>query len=134
VLKRQEYVERVLHNGQLCDLLSAETREFVSALATIISSGSEEQQKRAVQRLLSQFGESWRSFWLQAHEMRQGGELDLKVLFDGCIKSAQRVQFTQQVKALEADLQSATDEQERARIAQNLLDLQRRGATPPSAR
>lgn len=127
VLKRGEFVGRVLHNGVLCELLASETRDFITALSRIVSQGTEEQQKRAVQRLLGQFGESWKSFWIQAHEMHQSGELDLEALFRGCVSSALRLQFNQQVKALEWDLQNATDEQESARIAQELLHLQRRG-------
>jgi DNA primase len=127
VLKRGEFVERVLHSGVLCEVLAAETRDFITALSRIVSQGAEDQQKRAVQRLLGQFGESWKSFWIQAHEMHQSGELDLEALYRGCVSSALRLQFNQQVKALEWDLQNASEDEDRARIAQELLQLQRRG-------
>lgn len=129
---REEIPGAVLSDPELCMALQPVTIQFISGLKAIFSGDAQgggmapDEAKKAVLQLLSQYGDSWRSFWTETYKLLDSGVMDLQAIFQGCRKAARRGSLQMALEQLDRQISGTGDGLERERLHQTRLELIRK--------
>lgn len=111
----------ILEDDQLCSLLQVECLIFISQLSSALALASE--NKAEVRRVLTQFGETWVSFWKEADKLSK--EIDLLKAFEQLRAQSSRIKLLRELENLEVSLRDCNENDEKMRIAQRRLEVRR---------
>jgi DNA primase len=126
VMARKESLSsKLLNDGELCLEIDSATLGFIMAFDEILRelSGREEQRKDAIKTLLKNQGSGWLELWKKAHQMLENADVNFDQCYDECRQSIKKRKLNQLIKEIDLKLAAQPDEEERARLSQEKLNL-----------
>jgi DNA primase len=126
---REKVCSELLHDALACEMLNPAVLTFVTSFREIFTDSdiSDEVKKSRVGELLRSFGPSWIAHWKQAHQISAAIGVNLQKSFSECLI---HIRTQKVIKAKIIDLQrhlaTVTDQNERLKISQEHLHLERK--------
>jgi DNA primase len=98
IILRQEIIDEILKDAELCSVLDPDILWFISEFNDILADkhNSEEEMKHTIKQLLAECGVSWVRFWKDAYELSKTEGVNFKKTFNDCYTTIrkQRLRWT----------------------------------------
>ncbi len=122
--KREEYINEVLKNPDLCGVLNPTTISFIDEFKRILLSIEDDtKRKQLVQDLLQSFGSGWVNCWKESYRMLSDKGVNFDMAYQGCLEQLDRLKKADLKKALEQQIKYCDVEEEKTYLLQKLIAL-----------
>ena len=127
MVRKDEIVDDLLKDSDLCLGVDPVTLLFIQGLAEVVRSRSgEAARKDEVRALLREFGESWIELWKRAYQMTRDPEVDFTRTLDQCRATIVNNKLNQQVREIDRQILTCRNESEKISLLQEKVSLTRR--------
>lgn len=124
--KKEDFITKVLTNGDLCTTLDPSTRMFIEGLHEILLTDEEDlQKKEAIKDLLGSFGPSWIRHWKRSYAMLEDKSVNMERSFEECLTTMRRQRLINARQELKQQLVSCRDRAEHEQILADTLQINR---------
>lgn len=133
---REAIIERVLSDGDLCEMLQPESLGFLMALADLLASGDPQSDsvRVAIKGYLQQLGRGWVALWREAYTIVPQSDEDPREVFQKTLFGFRREKLLRLIQESQREISVAADDPrrqaeafERLRLLKGQLDKLSKG-------